>query len=44
MNGHTTQPTITIVYPYQDMLVHDTKEELVLHMAASAAFGIGIPM
>ncbi|MCL2804454.1 MAG: hypothetical protein FWD26_00760 [Treponema sp.] len=40
--GYNTQPTLTLFYPYQEMLIHDTNADLILHMSASAAHGIGI--
>ena len=41
MGGYKTLPALSVLYPSQQMQIHDTKEDLVLHMRATAAHGIG---
>jgi len=42
MANYNENPTLTLYYPWQDMQTHNTNEDLILHMEASANFGIGI--
>ena len=40
LTGNTERPAIEVLYPYRDMLVHDTKEALNLRMRVTSAIGI----
>jgi hypothetical protein len=42
MSNYTEMPKLELIYPYMDMMVHDTNVDLILHIKASANNGIGI--
>jgi len=42
VGNYDGSPNIELINPTREMMVHDLKKDLVLHMAASQALGIGI--
>ena len=40
LTGNTEKPVIRLIYPYRDMLVHDTEQNLTLSMEVSSNIGL----